>query len=122
MRHCIILALGTNSRKENIQKAQKVLQTEFQNLEFTSVVATEPIGSIFHDTVFYNTLVNGTTSKDVSEVISRLKLIEKECGDSHELREKGIVILDVDLLKYDEHIFHEKDWDRTYIKELMSNI
>lgn len=122
MKHCVILALGTNSGKENIQKAQKVLRGAFQNLEFTSIVPTQPIGNIFQHTMFYNTLANGTTSKNVAEVVHMLKLIEKECGDSRELRRNGTVILDVDLLKFDEQIFHESDWDRAYIKELMSKI
>lgn len=122
MKHDVIFALGTNSGKENIKKAQTVLQREFQDLKFSDIVPTDPIGIIFQRTTFYNTLANGTTSKDVAEVIRTLKLIEKECGDSRELRQNGTVVLDVDLLKFDECIFHEKDWNRKYIRELMSNM
>jgi 2-amino-4-hydroxy-6-hydroxymethyldihydropteridine diphosphokinase len=39
-------------------------------------------------------------------------------GDSHESHQKGIVVIDIDLLAYGSQQFKADDWKRSYIKEL----
>ena len=48
-----------------------------------------------------------------------MKHIERTCGNRKRARTNNIVKMDIDVLKYDELILHEKDWSRNYIMELM---
>lgn len=123
MKHQVIIALGTNVSEKNIHEAQTILRNVFSDLFFSQIIQTEPIGERFQNTMFYNALAAGTIGDILpSELVNILKTIECECGDNDTLREKGTVTTDIDLLKYDDLIFHEADWNRPYIKELTKEI
>lgn len=123
MKHKVIIALGTNVSEKNIREVQTILRSVFSDLFFSQIIQTEPIGERFQNTMFYNALAAGTIGDILpSELVNILKTIECECGDNAILRQKGAVTIDVDLLKYDDLIFHEADWNRPYIKELTKEI
>lgn len=123
MKHHVIIALGTNISEKNIREAQTVLRSVFGDLFFSQTMQTEPIGERFQNTKFYNALAAGTIGDiQPSELVNILKMIECDCGDNVTLRQKGTVMIDIDLLKYDNLIFHEADWNRPYIKELAKEI
>ena len=118
MRHHIIIAMGTNVGIESLKRGQQLLLSYFPDIHFTEIMPTAPLGSKFRGTHFYNALAACTTTHNPERIISILKNMEKRNGDSNELRDGGKVVLDIDLLKYDDKKFHEKDWDREYIKIL----
>ena len=49
-----------------------------------------------------------------------LKETERRLGRTH--NEDGIVVLDLDLLEYDGLRYHEDDWNRDYIQQLMKEL
>ena len=63
---------------------------------------------------------SATTQNDYSQIRASLKEIERDCGDSRYLRNQHIVKMDIDVLLFGKQKMHEKDWERPYIKQLMS--
>ena len=64
----------------------------------------------------------GNTNLAMSEVEEQLKRIEQLAGNTLDKRNMGVVEADIDLLMYDDVKLHEKDWQRSYIKELVERI
>lgn len=117
----VILALGSNSEQEvNMYKAKALLVALFGTIDFSKVVWTQPIGIRSND--FLNCLAVSRTSLDVARLNSALKKIEHLCGDTSENRKENVVKMDIDILRYDTTIMHEKDWDRPYILSLLDEM
>ena len=64
-----------------------------------------------------NQLAVTTTVLTAAALEQRLKDIEAETR-----RTKGNVTLDLDLLLYGTQRYHEADWSRTYIQQLITDI
>lgn len=122
MNHRILIALGTNVGIDNIAKAKKALKETFADVSFSQTLPTAALGSKFQGTQFHNALASGFTTLEADEVVGRLKNIERATGDTRELRQDGKVVLDLDLLKYDDTRFHQADWDREYVRELIAEM
>lgn len=120
MKKKVIVSLGSNvNKKVNIQKARNMLTTLFDNdIRFTDELETKPIGII--SGMFTNCLAFGYTDTEFTELEKKLKEIEHLCGDTAEKRSGNIVEMDIDILKYDNRIYHEHDWNRLYIKQLIN--
>ena len=67
-------------------------------------------------------MASGFTTLEADEVVGKLKNIERATGDTRELRQDGKVVLDLDLLKYDDTRFHQADWEREYVRELIAEM
>lgn len=117
----VIMAIGSNhNQEENMETAKTLLRGIFgQNIVFTDTVWTEPVG--IQSDMFKNCLAFAYTAHTVSQVERALKYIEKSCGDRRNARRKNVVCMDIDLLQYDNQVFHEDDWERGYIRELMKS-
>ena len=48
--------------------------------------------------------------------------MEQTCGNTDRLREQGIVVLDIDILKYGDKKMHIDDWQRPYIQQLLKEM
>ncbi|MCR4810729.1 MAG: 2-amino-4-hydroxy-6-hydroxymethyldihydropteridine diphosphokinase [Prevotella sp.] len=69
--------------------------------------------------LYLNQLVSAQTDLDSNELNDRLKEIEKAQGRDDEARRQGIVPVDLDLLQHDGCRFHQRDWQRPYIQQLL---
>lgn len=118
----IIIALGSNhNQTENIGRAERKLSDAFNgSVKFSKRLWTEPIG--IESDKFLNSLASACTDMTESEATATLKRIERECGNTAELRRRGIIELDLDLLKYGDVKRHEADWRRSYIIELIRTL
>jgi 2-amino-4-hydroxy-6-hydroxymethyldihydropteridine diphosphokinase len=117
----IILALGTNSEQElNMEKAREMLVALLGTLRFSINIWTHPIDIVSDD--FLNCMVIGQTSMSLSALNAALKKIERSCGDTSYKRRKNVVKMDIDILKYDTTIMHERDWERPYILQLLDEM
>jgi len=115
----LIIALGTNTNKsENIRLAKSRLSGLFgDDIIFTPLMDTSPIG--IDSGMFANCLATAYTTLELKDIEPSLKDIERLCHDLPEKRARNIVEMDIDILEYDGKKFHEQDWERPYIKELM---
>lgn len=121
--HLIIACVGTNvNHQSNIAKAREILDNTFADCRFSRVMLTLPIGMDNTNVRFANMLVVFNSTLDTEEVVSKLKQIEKQCGDTRMARSQGEVVMDIDLLRYDDERFHPSDWQRHYVKTLMGEM
>ena len=120
--HDILIAIGTNVIADRIRFVEVHLEQCFENVRFTHIIPTEPIGERFKGKQFFNAVMAGKTNLAMSEVEEQLKLIEQLAGNTQDKRTMGVVEADIDLLMYDDVKLHEKDWQRSYIKELVERI
>ena len=119
MKHQILLSLAANiQQKENMAEARHRLSALIDDTCYTPEQWTEPIGNSRPDK-YLNQLVRATTTLSADELQQRCKEIETAMGRSAEERRQGIVRIDIDLLLHDGRRYHERDWERDYIKQLL---
>lgn len=116
MTHDVIIALGSSHLQAvHIQWASERLASCLQHLRLSRRLWTEDIRGTG---IFYmNRLVAASTTLSATALEQQLKAIEAETR-----RTSDSVTLDLDLMQYDSQRFHEKDWPRPYIQQLLPDI
>ncbi len=118
----IIISLGSNMLPEyHINQAVCLLRQTFGELIVTRQLWTEPVG-MESSCKFLNMLVMASTAWSMQQVQEELKRIEVLCGRKPEDKAKGIVVVDADLLLYNDKRCHLGDWQRDYVKILMAEL
>ena len=118
--HYILISLASNENQEaNMAKAREQLMQLLTEASFTSAIWTEPIHSIRKEQ-YLNQLCQGKTTFGEGLLCEVLKEIEKRLGRTK--NEDGIVAIDLDLLQYDKQRHHLRDWERSYVKNLLSEL
>ena len=125
--HHIIISLASNENQEaNMARAREQLTQLLTEVHFTSAIWTEPITNnrktITNNppSKYLNQLCKGTTALGDGLLGEVLKEIEKRLGRTK--NEDGIVAIDLDLLQYDNQRHHLRDWERNYVKDLISEL
>lgn len=114
--HKFILSLGSNCHShKSMEKTKELLIENTECIDFTSVVKTKPYNMIAN--LFLNCLAWGTTQLNYAHFLDMTKNIETICGNSKQLRQEGKVVMDIDILMFDNKRYHEHDWSREYIVE-----
>lgn len=120
--HRVLLSIGSNTNARlNIKHAIEQLHFIFPSIQFTQTTETEPFGMNFKN-IFFNTLAYMQTSLDKDDLIKQFKRIEKEMGRLPNHKKNGIVIIDIDLIKWNDQILKPEDFKRDYIKELLPQV
>ena len=118
--HHIIISLASNYQQEaNMDAARTQLVQLLSEVHFTQAIYTEPIHSLRNEP-YLNQLCKGTTALGRNLLSEVLKEIEKRLGRTH--NEDGIVAIDLDLLEYDGERYHLRDWERSYVKDLINEL
>ena len=121
MAHQIILSLASNRfQKANLSKARCCLEEILSDMQYTKEIWTQPVGNAKRRDAYLNQLVRGTTELDEEALSDWLKQTELSFGRTQAKRLLGIVPIDLDLLEFDGEKRHPDDWERTYVKELMT--
>ena len=89
-------------------------------MQYTKEIWTQPVGNAKRRDAYLNQLVKGTTELDEEALNDWLKQTELSFGRTQAKRLLGIVPIDLDLLEFDGEKRHPDDWERTYVKELMT--
>ena len=117
--HKTILGIGTNTdARFNMKQATDYLRYYFPNIKFTSTMETKPYGEKF-TTPFVNALAYFKTDLSKPEILQQLKTIEKTMGRLPSHKEEGIIIIDIDLMQWNNEILKPKDFERHYIQPLL---
>lgn len=115
-----LVSLGSNeNRAENMMICRQLLGLYFQDINYSDMLETEPVGEGFRG-VFYNQLAIVCSNCGLAEIKQTLKVIEKEQGRTSTDKSKGIVIIDLDVLAVNEKIVKSADFARPYISCLLS--
>jgi len=118
--HEVIISLASNENQgANLERARELLTMIIHNLKFTQEKWTEPVNTI-RKARYLNQLCKGTTELGANLLGEILKETERRIGRTH--NEDGIVVIDIDLLAYDEQLYHLRDWDRNYVKDLIKEL
>ena len=118
--HNVIISLASNENQEaNIEAARTQLTQLLTTVHFTSAIWTEPVNSS-RNTPYLNQLCEGTTAFREGLLCEVLKETEKRLGRTR--NDDGIVTIDLDLLAYDGIRHHLRDWERSYVKDLISEL
>lgn len=119
------IGLGSNAadRDKQIQDAIKHLGEYLTECSASSIYETDAVNG--KDAPYFNAVVHGLTSADISEMVKHLKEWECAHGRSPEVKIDGIVPIDLDLVIYDSYILRPTDYNRYYFNkgyaELIAN-
>lgn len=117
----VLIAVGSNhDAPRALGDALASLPLLLEHMARTEVLVNPALGIDAAD--FSNLLVAGTTTLDASSLNAQLKAIERRCGDRRELRSRGQILLDLDLLAYGRQQLHQADWERGYIRQLLEEL
>ena len=118
--HTVIISLASNENQEaNMATAREQLTQLLTEVHFTSAIWTEPVNCSRKEP-YLNQLCKGTTAFSEGLLCEVLKETEKRLGRTR--NEDGIVAIDLDLLQYDNQRHHLRDWERNYVKNLISEL
>ena len=118
--HSIIISLASNyDQQGNLAKAREQLKVLLSDIQFTKELWTQPVNN-HRQEPYLNQLCQATTNLGANLLSEVLKELEKRLGRT--LNEEGIVTIDLDLMAYDGQRYHLKDWDRSYIKDLINEL
>lgn len=117
----IIISIGSNyNQKENISFAKKKLAGMLgEHTSFTRDMWTEPVG--IQSEKFINCICISTTRHTLLQLTKAFKQLEKKCERSKKNDLISKIPLDIDILLYGNQRYHEKDWERQYIQELLND-
>ena len=117
--HAVLLCIGSNTyAKRNIVKAKQKLDVVFPNIKYTPVCESNPYG-LKYKRYFLNLLASFSTEKNPNEICLKMKQIESEMGRKTDDKSKGRVIIDIDLVRYDNEVLKPKDFERSYVQDLL---
>jgi 2-amino-4-hydroxy-6-hydroxymethyldihydropteridine diphosphokinase len=111
------------------------------DVRFTSAIWTEPYRSASQQAVdnssasqqrgseaaappalYLNQIATANTDLGFEELCAALKQMEISLGRTSEMKRKGQVCIDLDILLYDDDRYHEKDWQRPYVADLLKEL
>ena len=118
--HNVLIALGSNTgnRQGNLSEALVKCKDFIQTDRLSPVIETKPIGHT--NNPYLNQLFSGTTSLTLEKLLDNTKRIENEMGRDRSNR--GNVAIDIDIILYDQQKLHFTDWERDYIKQLLTQL
>lgn len=118
--HNVLIALGSNTgnRQGNLSEALVKCKDFIQTNRLSPVIETKPIGHT--NNPYLNQLFSGTTSLTLEKLLDNTKSIENEMGRDRSNR--GNVAIDIDIILYDQQKLHFTDWERDYIKQLLTQL
>ena len=118
--HNVLIALGSNTgnRQGNLSEALVKCKDFIQTNRLSPVIETKPIGHT--NNPYLNQLFSGTTSLTLEKLLDNTKRIENEMGRDRSNR--GNVVIDIDIMLYDQQKLHITDWERDYIKQLLTQL
>lgn len=120
--HYLLLSVGSNTyAKRNIEKAGQLLKRNIPGLIFTSCMESKPYGKQYKRS-FLNILAWSSSELSKEEVIRMAKSIEVQMGRKPEDKAQGRVVVDIDLIQYDNDVLKPTDFERSYVKELLPQV
>ena len=120
--HAYLLSISSNFQaRSNLTEARQMLENLFPEIVFTEALTTKPHGD-HYKRPFVNVLAVAYHSAGADEINAQLKGIEKRLGRTPEDKAKGKVVIDLDLIAADGEILRPKDFERSYVQDLLPQI
>ncbi|KGF18169.1 hypothetical protein HMPREF1640_04480 [Prevotella sp. S7-1-8] len=117
----LLLSLGTNNEQvKHMDDAQKYIDQAFTNVRYSKCIWTAPVGG--GTNLYLNRLAVTSTALSYDKVVEITKDIERRLGRMAEDKRRHRVPIDIDVLQLGQSVYHDKDWQRQYVKQLLSDI
>ena len=116
----LLFAIGTNSplsADRVICMKANIFGFFGDDIRFTHLMKTDPISIVSPQ--FTNCVGIAYTTVPLKDIKKRFKEVEKECGDTIEKRKNNLIEMDIDILEFNGKRYHEKDWNRQYIIDMV---
>jgi 2-amino-4-hydroxy-6-hydroxymethyldihydropteridine diphosphokinase len=118
----IILSIGSNTfAKTNIDKAKRMLSFLFPGIVFSEPILTEPEDDKYAY-LFRNVLAKADTEMSQEEVIDKIKQTERAVGRTPRDKYLGRMIIDIDLIQYEDRVLRPQDYERDYVQQLLPTL
>lgn len=118
----LLISMGSNDNSEtNMELCRILLSKLFEPITYSETSITEPFGDHYQSR-FLNQLALAQTHKNKEDVEKELKLLEIKLGRTVEDKSKGLIKIDVDLIKWNDTILKDEDWKRNYVADLLPSI
>lgn len=116
MKHYVLLAFGSNvtNGSDIIEHAVAEVTEVVKVIRWSGCMLTKPVGIV--SPMFTNGIMSGTTDLEYDKLLVLTKRCERRHGNRKSKRAKGIITLDIDILKFDDNMYHVDDWEREYVK------
>ncbi len=119
--HHVILALGSNTDSgTSFSRAIPLIEDVVNITGRTRILTTEPEGIVSPQ--FVNAMIKGTTPLSLKELQEYTKRVELQCGRRPGDKEKGIIKMDIDILEFDGERYHDEDWSKKHIRQLLAEL
>lgn len=113
----VVISIGSNICADiNISAAKDLLKEEFPKILFSTPIENDPIDFPYPSGRFTNQTAHFYTSNNLEEVCQKLKLIEAQLGRTHTKPFDGKVVIDLDLIIWNNIILKNVDYSRPYIQ------
>lgn len=112
----VILSVGSNcgDRCSQVSAGAEWLKTLLSDTRISSIYSTGDCHGGPRD--YYNAVVRGMTSLDISNLDNLCKEYELSHGRTPEVRSKGDVPIDIDVVVYDNEIVRPNDFRREFFQ------
>ncbi len=120
--HKVLLSIGTNTNAcFNLKRAIESLHSCFPQIRFTTITESEPCGEQYIG-LFLNTLAYVKTNMSKDDIQLCIKNIEKKMGRQPTHKAEGKIIIDIDLIQWDNEVLKPDDFKRDYMHGLLLQI
>ncbi|MDE6718112.1 MAG: 2-amino-4-hydroxy-6-hydroxymethyldihydropteridine diphosphokinase [Muribaculaceae bacterium] len=112
----VILSLGSNfgDRRRNVEEGIACLKEILTEMEFSDIYETPECHG--KGTLYYNCVVKGTTEMTFSRLKDLLNEYEFSCGRTPDARERGEVVIDIDIVVFNDDIKRQEDYGREFFQ------
>ena len=118
----LIIGIGSNESPEsNMSFCRQLLSDMFDHIYFSDTSITIPYGEQYKNN-FTNQLAFAYTNKTAKEVETCFKLLERQIGRKAIDKENGRIVIDIDLIKWNDTILRKEEWERDYISKLLPSL
>jgi 2-amino-4-hydroxy-6-hydroxymethyldihydropteridine diphosphokinase len=93
----------------------------FPDIFFSEPILTEPEDDKYAY-LFRNVLAKVDTEMSQEEVIDKIKQTERAVGRTPRDKYLGKMVIDIDLLKYNDNILRPQDYERDYVQRLLPTL
>lgn len=104
----LVLSVGSNCSDREVEKALVWLKGNLDKFKSSRLYTTPPVQG--RGKPYVNAVAEGFADIDIDKFNILLKEFEKDAGRNELCRQKGIVPIDIDIVKCDDQILRPKDY------------
>ena len=114
--HKVVVSLGSNygERRHHIERAVRQMKILLGDRRVSDIYETPEIHGV--GAPYLNAVIIGETRHPYDVVHAMTKVWEKAQGRSDEMRARGDVPVDIDIVVWDGEVIRRRDFEQTFFK------